>query len=223
MRTRPIVMLAYLDCFIAFIVCVCLWNKYTVAVRFHTFVSSIRSVIRFFVDFAIGSCDCLIWLYPERPSAQILKENKKSWRKSRYYRYEYEWFWKQSLIIVPSIVSLIAEDANKQHKPTEYINGNGYVRNNTVYTNKNNANNSMATSTVASATTSTSKSPRKQQKHRINGGGNKRDTWTLTSTVAADRAEFSSNEDLATCEKGMWFFNFFPIFALINIRLIDNK
>lgn len=53
----------------------------------------------------------------------------------------------------------------------------------------------------ASTTTTTSKSPRKQQKQRINDAGNKRDTWILTST-ATDRAEFSSNEDLATCKKG---------------------
>lgn len=81
----------------------------------------------------------------------------------------------------------------------------------------------VTATTVRSAgltTAAPNKSPRKHQKHRIDsctvagGSGNssstsgntaavnKRDHWPLTSTKQNDRAEFSSNEDLATCSKG---------------------
>lgn len=90
----------------------------------------------------------------------------------------------------------------------------------------------MTTTTTTIAATVTTvrsavanKSPRKHQKHRIdssargngngngnsnnnnhpnNGGVNKRDIWPLTPTKQNDRAEYSSNEDLATCSKGIF-------------------
>lgn len=88
---------------------------------------------------------------------------------------------------------------------------------------KNNRVTVTATTTSATVTNvraATTKSPRRHQKHRIDGrnssnsspstdsnNGNsssivsKRTSWSLTSTKN-DCADFSSNEDLATCPKG---------------------
>lgn len=109
---------------------------------------------------------------------------------------------KKNNILTVCFVFIVSAEDTKRQTDDQYAAGSEYTSTDGVFSPSNgHKNHPASTSTVTATAPATAKSPRKQQKHRIDGV-NKRDTWPLTSTTN-DRVEFSSNEDLATCSKGM--------------------